>query len=638
MRKFYNGLLLQLLALCLTSFLCAGHVYVRSDGPADGDGKSWETAFNSIDAAILNIQTHPDDLTFWVAEGIYSPVTLYAPDGVVGGAAGSSFTRGLQTFDLPDGVKIYGGFKGCEKELSDRKKIHNPLYTVDNRYNPSEHTPKAVVDYSLTVLNGAGSEAWHVITAGNDIAKTGVNIGLFDLTIKGGYADGPDAGTVDSQFSLVTLDYAHDAGGGLYSRFGSHVDIFNVQFINNASSAENATILPKGQPTVSGGGAIAAFDAGTVTNIDNCYFKDNTAFVFGVGGGAISSNFQAALNVANSLFEDNTSNRTGGAIRSREAGDAFIAGCYFSRNIATDLNHILDEAGGAIEIFQASLKLENSTFIDNEALVSGGAVFFHTFLDDGKAHSLDLSDCYFEGNTSGPFGGGAITVFGQGQHVGSAASISNSKFVKNSAGLGGAIYNDSFATKIKYCCFTENQADAWGGAIQIDNFGAALLFPPLAFSDRPITKVSHCKFLCNSTRGVQPISLGFPPFFTPPGILNLFATLAPVINNLNTVGTVSQTIVSGGGAVAVLLAGVAKIKDCEFDYNRAKDGTGGGILVGGATGTVTDLATHQTFNTFDFATAVVKRTIFKKNRPNNAVSVDLDNVGIGRDGVTLIFE
>ncbi|MCE5293391.1 MAG: hypothetical protein LLF94_02095 [Chlamydiales bacterium] len=102
-------------------------MYIRSDGPNDGDGRSWATAFNSIDAAIANIQTYPNDTTFWVAAGVYSPLTPYSPDGVLGGAAGSMFASGLQTYDLPDGVKIYGGFKGDEKSLSDRRQIHNPI-------------------------------------------------------------------------------------------------------------------------------------------------------------------------------------------------------------------------------------------------------------------------------------------------------------------------------------------------------------------------------------------------------------------------------------------------------------------------------------------------------------------------------
>ncbi len=633
---FFSSLLSSIL---ISSVLIASHVYVRSDGPADGNGRSWETAFKSIDAAILNIQTHPEDTTFWVAAGIYSPILPYAPSGVTGGAAGDNFAVGLLTYDLSNGVKIYGGFKGNEKCLSERPTIKNPLLKVNQKYQ-SDCIPKKVVDFGLTILDGAGSNSWHVITVGNDIALTGANVALFDLTIQGGYANGPDAGTLDPIFfSLTSLDYAHDSGGGIYARFGSHVDLFNVQFVNNASSGINATISTKGFNVISGGGAISAFDPDTVINLKNSYFTHNNAFAFGVGGGAISIIFEANLNVAECIFSDNVSNRSGGAIRAKEGGDIYVSGSYFSRNVASDLNLIRDEAAGAIDIFQSSLYLKTSTFLNNQSLVGGGAILFQTFLDDGDVYTLDINRCSFKGNRTGPIGGGAVFILGLGHHIGSKATVRNSEFTKNSGGIGGAIYTSSFETKIKGNRFTKNLADAWGGAVAVDNFGAALLFPPLAFAAREVAKIDDCTFISNKTRGVQPISLGFPPpFATTPAILNIFAEIVPLLNNIPTTGTVSQTIASGGGGIAVILAGVAEIKNCKFIHNDAINGFGGGILVGGATGTVTDLETNQTFQTFDYAFAVVKDCKFKDNCPNNTQAVDLDGVGTGPDGVTLIIE
>lgn len=634
MKKVATLMAVFVSALTMTAMLAAGHVYVRSNGPADGDGRSWQTAFNSIDAALANLQQHPEDRTFWVAAGIYSPVSVYAPNGVAGGAAGVPFL----TFDIPDGVQIIGGFKGNEESLSERCMIINPLRELDKKCFSNCDAPEKVADYGLTILDGSGSQSWHVVTVGNDIAQTGAHVGLYDLTIRGGYADGPDAGSLDSIFSIVSVDYAHDTGGGLYTRFGSVVDIFNVDFVNNASSGVNATVLAKGFPVLSGGGAIGALDAETVTNVKNSYFSYNTAVTIGGGGGAIASNFEATLNVDDSLFTNNTSNRTGGAIRTKDGGDATICGSYFADNLARDLTNLLDEAGGAIEVFQGNLTVERSTFNNNISDVGGGAIFFHTFLDDGDPYFLHINDSAFVNNTTGPFGGGAVQIFGQGQHVGSKATISNCTFCKNQGGLGGAIYNNSYDTDISHCCFTENLADAWGGAIAADNFGAALLFPPLNFADRSVTRIENCKFTCNRTRGVQPVSFGFPPFFTTPGMLNIFAELAPIINGLTTQGSIDQNIVSGGGAVAVLLAGVAKIKDCSFKRNKACNGAGGAILVGGATGQVTNLETGESYNTFDYAAALVKGCRFKHNCPSNAKRVDIAGVGYGRDGVTLVVK
>ncbi len=641
MRAFCARLLIQLSAVFLSSLLSANTVYIRSDGPSDGDGRSWATAFNSIDAAIANIQTHPEDTTFWVAAGIYSPILPYSPNGVPGGAAGDDFATGLLTYDLPDGVQIYGGFRGCEKSLSERPKIPNPMLALDQKRPPHSKLPKYVADYGLTVLDGGGSDSWHVVTVGNDIALTGANVGLFDLTIRGGYADGPDAGTLDPLFSIATLDYAHDTGGGIYARFGSKVDIFNVQFINNASSGVNATVFGSlGEPLISGGGGIAAFDTDTVINVTNSYFTYNSEIIFGGGGGGIASNFDASLTVTDSYFANNVANRSGGAIRAKDGGDVNVTGSYFIRNIARDLNPdvFLDQSAGAIDTLQGNLYIQYSTFVDNNAQTGPGAIFFHTFLDDGDPYFFDVNKCVFEGNTAGPFGGGAILIFGSAQHVGSKATIRNSRFIKNSGGLGGAIYNSSYDTEIVHNTFRENLADAWGGAIAADNFGDALVFTPFPFAERLVTKITDCTFECNKTRGVQPIPYGYPPFYTPQGVLNLFAEVAPVINGLPTTGTVDQTIQSGGGAIAVLLAGVAEIDRCTFNCNKAITGTGGAILVGGVTGTVTNLDTHTNYQTFDYATAVVTDCKFKCNRPNNAKAVDLAGVGTGPDGITLIIE
>lgn len=635
MKMFYVRLSALACALLISSCAYAGHVYVRSDGPSDGDGKSWATAFNSIDAAIANLQEHPEDTTFWVAAGVYSPIVPYSPSGVAGGAAGDGFSTGLLTFNLPNGVEIYGGFTGCENSPSERPKIANPLLAEDHKC--LSQLPNHVVDYGLTVLDGAGSYSWHVVTAGNDIDKTGVAVGLFDLTIKGGYADGPDSGELDLIFGITAVDYAHDSGGGLYARYGSKVDLFNVQFINNSASGVNASVLANGNPVFAGGGAIGAWDEGTVINVENSYFSYNTAVTSGAGGGAISANFDAELNVSDCVFVDNLANRTGGAIRTKDGGDAHISGSFFARNIARDLQGVLDQAGGALEVFQGNLFVDSSTFVDNQGLVGAGAIFFHTFVDDGETYFLDINNCCFKRNSAGPFGGGAILIFGQGQKIGSKATVRNSSFSKNSGGLGGAIYASSFVTEMYNNRFSNNLADAWGGAVAVDNLGVALLFPPLAFADRPVATICDCTFKCNKTRGVQPPPFGFPPIFTPPGILNIFAQVAPQRNNIPTIGTIDQTIQSGGGAVAVLLAGVAKISKSTFACNEAINGTGGGILVGGATGSITDLTNNQTYQTFNYATAYVKDSAFKKNQPNNAQAVDLANVGKGKNGVTLLI-
>lgn len=649
MKKFFVMLSMVVSSLLMNSMLCASHVYIRSDGLSYGDGQSWATAFNSIDAALANLQAHPDQNTFWVAAGVYSPITVYSPNGVPGGALGDDnifFPVGFLTYNLPDGVKIYGGFKGCEKSLCERPMIPNPLLESDNKRLSNSKIPKEVPDFALTILDGGPSQSWHVVTVGNDIAQTGANVGLFDLTIRGGYADGPDSGTINKtpppQFTIESIDYAHDTGGGIYARFGSIVTLFNVQFSCNASSGifggdNGNTLAGLNQPILTGGGGIAAIDDSTVANVDNCYFFNNSSVFFGGGGGAILSLFNSALNIRNSIFSGNLSNRTGGAIRTKDAGDAHVSGCLFKGNIAEDLNNFLDEAGGAIDIQDANLFVEYSTFSANKGMIGGGAILFHAPFDDGTPYFLDVNHCVFNNNVAGPLGGGAIFVFGIVPHVGSKATIRQSNFSENRGGLGGALYITGMNTEVSDNDFVNNLADAWGGAIAIDNnFDTLVAVPTFPFAQRPVTLVKDCTFISNKTRGVQPPSFGYPPFFTTPGFLNLVFSVAVPVFGTPASAEIDQTIQSGGGAISVIFAGVAEIQNSTFKCNQALGGTGGAILVGGGTGTV--FFDDTTTQTLDYAFATVKCCKFKDNCPNNAVAVDLAGIGTGPNGVTLIIE
>jgi hypothetical protein len=74
-------------------------------------------------------------------------------------AGGTRVLTHLCTFDLPDRVAIYGGFAGDEKSRSNRSR-----------------------ESHRTVLSGGGG-SWHVVTAGNGVAHTGVRATLDGLTI-----------------------------------------------------------------------------------------------------------------------------------------------------------------------------------------------------------------------------------------------------------------------------------------------------------------------------------------------------------------------------------------------------------------------------------------------------------------------
>ena len=75
-------------------------VYVTETGTGAKDGTSWANAMAgaSLDAAVTKAGT--SGYQVWVAKGIYTRTA---------------------TLNLPKGVRIYGGFEGTEKALSQRR-------------------------------------------------------------------------------------------------------------------------------------------------------------------------------------------------------------------------------------------------------------------------------------------------------------------------------------------------------------------------------------------------------------------------------------------------------------------------------------------------------------------------------------
>lgn len=83
---------------------------VDSHAPDGGDGASWETAFNSLQAALGMARDHDGPVEIWVAAGTYLPES---PNDLTIG------------FHVPDDVALYGGFAGGETDRAQRDFAQN---------------------------------------------------------------------------------------------------------------------------------------------------------------------------------------------------------------------------------------------------------------------------------------------------------------------------------------------------------------------------------------------------------------------------------------------------------------------------------------------------------------------------------
>lgn len=385
-------------------------LYVNANATGANTGITWTNALTSLHRAVAMATASRGRVRqVWVAAGTYTP----------GPAA-----HRANSLVIPTGLSVYGGFAGGETALEQRQPQVN--VTVISGDLSSNDTP-----------NGANRS--------DNSYRICFLSGLLDgFTITGGNADtGPDS----------------DAAAGLQLLNRGTVKTCRIQ--NNSSAQLSGGVLvimcPDGatlqdctlssNSSVGGGGLFAASAPGLL--IANTTFSRNTATSLGGGlflgresnvsadyqvvdcrfqsnsadfGGAIGSVAGGSLNVADTLFENNTARSSGGAALSDEGDQATFTRCTFRSNTAS--------FGGAVQ---------SETSVQN-----------------------DFLDCLFEGNRA--VADAARNVRGSGGALrigfGSSDRIINCTFRNNTAGSGGALFVDSSGTiaNATNCTFTGNAA------------------------------------------------------------------------------------------------------------------------------------------------------------------------------------
>ena len=227
--------------LAMAAPLAAGTIYVDANrsGSNPSDGAGWSSAYRSLQSALAEA-TAGDEI--WIAEGDYFPDKQ---------EDGSNSTDPTVTFDLPDGVSLYGGFAGDE--------------TSRSAADPDAHP--TILDGNLGL-----NKAYHVVTAGTNITLSG-------LTIRNG--DATDAPTeVDDPVD-------NDTSGAIFLTDPANTITLQDMILEDNKAWEGA-VTKGGNWTV-----------------DNSIFRDNDAD--NVGGVARGGTWQ----VDDSLFLRNTADSAG---------------------------------------------------------------------------------------------------------------------------------------------------------------------------------------------------------------------------------------------------------------------------------------------------------------------------------------
>jgi hypothetical protein len=309
-RLFVGGLVVAALVLSLSvpvrqvSMAAGAILYVDADASGANDGTSWEDAFTDLQPA-LEAALSGDQI--WVAEGTYKPSVEY-------GGTGSRY----QSFQMKNGVAIYGGFAGTESLLEQRDWVtHVTIFSGDlngddgpdftnyaeNSYHVFFH-PAALVLDSSAILDG--------------------------FTIRGGNAN--DVGP-------------HTQGGGMYNYYNSPT-LTNVLFSLN----------------------MATFGGGMFN--DNLSEPVLTAVTFtanygGAEGGGMANYFWSSPRLTDVVFNGNDASEGGG-----------MYNYYYSSPVLTNVVFFENTAGfegsGMSNLDYSNPRLVNVTFARNDAGMAGG--------------------------------------------------------------------------------------------------------------------------------------------------------------------------------------------------------------------------------------------------------------------------
>mgnify|MGYP003869957143 CR=1 FL=1 len=277
-----------LLLLCAAFYVQAQTVYVKAG--ATGDGSTWANATGDLQMALTNANS---GTSIWIAKGTYYPITCTACDF----AAQSTY------FQIPDGVKLFGGFSGSETSINQRNISNN----------------ETILSGDINQDGTLSGNAFTVLYTRNVSDATEVD--GFTITMASATTTG---GNTESHFQSGA--WFND---GSLQGFKANPKVRNCKFINNEAIAHGAAMFNYG-----------GYKGNASVTYENCVFSNNYAIN---SGGAVYSNavFEgvASAKFTNCDFLDNTTDHSGGAVynNGQEKGisSATFTDCSFSNNKAT---------------------------------------------------------------------------------------------------------------------------------------------------------------------------------------------------------------------------------------------------------------------------------------------------------------
>lgn len=303
-------------------------LFVDADATGAETGLSWADAFTDLqDALALAATLDEDEIQVWVTEAIYVPTKNEDPS---------------IAFEVPSGIKLYGGFDGTETTLEERPVSSYTVLSgnIDDDAN--------LEDNSEVVLR---------ITGGTDEPISIDRFAAFNGVIGLEVSAGPHAASV--VLNRVVLSGNHEAG---FLCEGSTVSADTLRASSNRGVGirSNDCTLSLSRSQVVGNTSVGIEAAGDSLRFIRGFIAENT-------GGGVHITQASQVSLYNVFMFNNSSSSEGGVLRidtDAIGSSVEVANSLITTNSAT--------TGGAVYLGRGSLRLVNTTVSDNDASSGSG--------------------------------------------------------------------------------------------------------------------------------------------------------------------------------------------------------------------------------------------------------------------------
>ncbi|MCU0915468.1 MAG: hypothetical protein MUC88_13015 [Planctomycetes bacterium] len=381
--------------------------YVALDG-SGADGKSWGTAYKTIQAA-LNDAAMVGGSEIRVKRGVYTittPITVKKAVSILGGYSGVGDARSWTV----NQTTVNGGDKAT----------HCFLVTAN-----------ATID-GFGILSSYG--------VGNNSNGGGVNITKCSPTI-----------------SNCLFKYNHSAGsGGALSTFlANSTKVLNCTFTDNTATVCGGAIVNENSNGVviskctfkfnsCGDSGAGIFNIESAAKISDCLFQENDASTETVGVAGGVGNENSSSTITNCVFVGNRAPYGPGVFNYQS--NATIEGCLFAHCDSTALS------GGGVYNMGGAPVIRSCLFQENSVRDQGGGL-----MSDGAGGKV--INCVFWKNY-GAFGGGAVYIGApQAGKTFNLQFINCTLYENGTNWRGGGVCSEATPSTFLNCIIWENRAD-----------------------------------------------------------------------------------------------------------------------------------------------------------------------------------